>query len=326
MRLLEKTKISVLKERYDYIVGWGAAEREFVKRYNVSMYQMDCMIDGDESKIGRIICGCEIQRKDILKEYLRDKTDKKILIVIFPNCEEEIENQAREYLSEFDTIVARLVDFGEQTNLRSYSNDSEDLVLLGLLKWLGIKEPSYIDLGVCHPVIRNNTYLLYERGYTEGLLIEPNVDMCKLINEYRPSNKLLQIGVTGSEGGGRLRYYTSHSSSYRGHNTFVKEIAEEQGFSDNYREIPVYNINRIIRENCKKTPDLLDIDVEGMDYEILNGLDLNKYRFKVICVEIWRNMEEKFRDIFKANRYVHYASSVENKIYIAEEVYESRLK
>ena len=29
------------------------------------------MIDGDESKIGRIICGCEIQRKDILKEYLR---------------------------------------------------------------------------------------------------------------------------------------------------------------------------------------------------------------------------------------------------------------
>lgn len=222
-------------------------------------------------------------------------------------------------MSEFDTIVARLVDCGTSVIPRSYSEANEDLVILELLKRMEIRNPTYIDLGVCHPIIRNNTYMLYEQGYTDGILIEPNVDMCRLISEYRPKNKLLQIGVTGDKNEGNLRYYMSHNKSYRGHNTFLKEVADEQGFSDNYRDIPVYNINRVIEDNCREIPDLLDIDTEGMDYRILKGLDLKKYRFKIICVEEWRQMEERFIDIFETNGYVHYMSCGGSKIYVAKE-------
>lgn len=280
---------------------------------------MDYMIDGGEFKTGRTICGYKIQKMDILKKL---SGGKRVLIIIFPNLEEEIEMQLKCYLSEFDTIVSRLVDYERSVIPRSYSETNEDLVILDLLKRLEIQNPSYIDLGVCHPVIRNNTYLLYEQGYTDGILIEPNIDMCRLISEYRPKNRLLQIGATGDTNKKSLRYYMSLNKSYRGHNTFIKEIADQGGFSDNYRDIPVYNINQIIEDNCESTPDLLDIDVEGMDYDILRGLNLKKYRFKIICVEEWKSMEEKFWDIFEGNGYVHYMSCGENKIYVAEESFQ----
>lgn len=328
MRLLEKINISILRKRYDFIIGWGAAENEFARCCNIPMYQMDYMIDGGMvggGEIGSVICGYEIQEKGILKS-ISESCNNKILFVIFPNLEEEIEIQIREYLTEFDTIVARLVDFEKPILPRSYSDAYEDLVILDLLKKLDITNPSYIDLGVCHPVIRNNTYMFYEAGYTNGILIEPNVDMCRLISDYRPKNKLLQMGVTGDIREGNMRYYMSYNKSYRGHNTFMKDVAERQGFSDNFKDIPVYNINRIISENCEKTPDFLDIDVEGMDYEILKGLDLNKFRFKIICIETWKDMGGKIKELFKVNKYVHYMSLGENSIYVAAEIYEDRLK
>ena len=36
--------------------------------------------------------------------------------------------------------------------------------------------------------------------------------------------------------------------------------------------------------------DLLSLDVEGVELEVLNGIDYKKYRFSIICVEV-RNFE-----------------------------------
>ena len=79
-----------------------------------------------------------------------------------------------------------------------------------MIEVLGIKDPLYVDIGVCHPVVRNNTYLLYEKGYTNGILIEPNGNMCELAQIYRPKNKIVEAGASGDEGG-ILRYYMKSS-------------------------------------------------------------------------------------------------------------------
>jgi hypothetical protein len=51
-------------------------------------------------------------------------------------------------------------------------------------------------------------------------------------------------------------------------------------------KMPLLNINRVIAEHLGGVaPDLLSIDIEGLDLPILKTLDFDRYRPKVICAE-----------------------------------------
>ena len=81
------------------------------------------------------------------------------------------------------------------------------------------------------------------------------------------------------------------------------------------------NINRILEENCTKAPDIIDIDTESMDFEILEALDTERFRVKLICVEV-RGREAEFSQMMEKKGYVHYMSTIENTLYIAKETAE----
>ena len=58
-----------------------------------------------------------------------------------------------------------------------------------------------LDVGAHEPVVINNTYFFYRRGY-HGVLVEPNVEMCKKLRAVRPKDTTLEagIGVTAEQG------------------------------------------------------------------------------------------------------------------------------
>ena len=316
MRYTCKTNINELRTSYDYLVGWGAGRDEYDRRYNLSLYQLDYMIDAAEENWGKIRCGIMMESQEILKNLV----GKKVCFIIYPNIELEIMPEIEKYLKEYDFIASRLIDCPQAPYLHSYATANEDIIFTQLIEALGIKNPLYVDIGVCHPVVRNNTYLLYEKGYTNGILIEPNGNMCELAQIYRPKNKIVEAGASGDEGG-ILRYYMNHQSSLKGYNTFNQEVAEREGFADNYKDVPVMNINRILEENCTKAPDIIDIDTESMDFEILEALDTDRFRVKLICVEVW-GREAEFSQMMEKKGYVHYMSTIENTLYIAKEAAE----
>jgi len=199
-----------------------------------------------------------------------------------------------------------------------YSESGEDLLFLQLIDKLMLEDPTYLDIGVCHPVIRNNTYMLYERGYKKGVLVEPNPDMCKLIKNYRPENILLNMGACADESQS-LKYYISSNLSYVGHNTFDETEAKACGFTK-YLDIPVDNINHIIEEYCDGAVDILDVDTEGMDLRLISALDTEKYRIKVICVETLVCGDDLLSKVLKEKGYVHFAASSINGIYVKKEL------
>ncbi len=49
--------------------------------------------------------------------------------------------------------------------------------------------------------------------------------------------------------------------------------------------VSLFDINTVIEKYCKKTPDFISIDVEGLDLSILQSLDFNLYDPKVFIVE-----------------------------------------
>lgn len=314
MRYTKKINLEDLTENYDVMVGWGVGEEEFCKQYNPFLYKLDYMIDKNVCLQGQTFNGIVVSNPKVLSEL----KGKKVCIIIFPNLENEIIQNALEYLDEFDTIVSRLLYIDNNPLGHFYSTEREDIIIDYIIDRLNIKNPLYVDIGVCHPVIRNNTYLMYEKGYHDGVLVEPNLEMCELAKIYRPQNEIVSAGACAGIGT-NMRYYMHPNPSYRGHNTFDQEIAREEGSINNYVDVPVVNINEIIRQKCDRVPDILDIDTEGLDYELIDALDTNSYPIKIICSEIWKK-KELFASMMEKKGYVQFASTKANNIYIKQEL------
>ena len=66
--------------------------------------------------------------------------------------------------------------------------------------------------------------------------------------------------------------------SWAGHNTFSYEEAVSLNIQNNYIEMKAYNINEFFEIYAEKCPDILDIDVEGMDEEVIRALDTERFR------------------------------------------------
>lgn len=306
MKYTNKTSIHELRSSYDLIIGWGTPVLEYQSRYNPTHYKLDYLINGKGTNIGQVLCGNKTYDMSILKQF----TDKKVCIIIYQNKEPEIQKQIQSVLPSADTIVSRLVQVDGIQNY--YSRSQEDVIMLDLIHKLGIENPSYADIGVCHPVVRNNTYLFYENGYTNGLLVEPNPEMVQLAQEYRPNNRIVTCGATSGEDS-ILTYYYSHLP---GHNTFLEDIAHDRGILDNKLEIPVKNINTILKEHFENGLDVLDIDTEGMDYELLEALDTDFLKVKIICAEVYY---PEIENCLTQKGYTHYFTTHENRIYVRKE-------
>lgn len=313
MKIMHKLDCDRMKENYDLVIGWGVGKNEYEKRYSPLMYKLDYMIDGMGKCVGNVVCGNKVYDKDILNEII----DKKILFVVYPNIENSVIDFANKIgIKEFDTVISRLI-YSKSDYVRSFSENYEDVIFLKVMKKLGINSPYYVDIGVCHPVLRNNTYLLYEENIYDGLLVEPNPEMCDLICEYRPHNQIIRGGVCGGASQ-TLKYYMHNNKSLAGHNTFSYEEAVSLNIQNNYIDMKVYNINELLDKYVERCPDIIDVDVEGMDEEIIRVLDTQKFRAKIISVE--EIVCGSMGHIMDDKGYIHFAKTHNNGIYVAKEV------
>ncbi len=171
---------------------------------------------------------------------------------------------------------------------QSFAQQGEDLILFNLLRdVLHLAKPSYLDIGAGDPVLGNNTYLLYNT-IGHGVLVEPNPTLVEKIRTVRPNDVVVPAGV-GLEGQTEADYYVIRDRWPL--NTFSPEAVAEYRRSskvdpvEKVVKMPLIPVNRLIAEHFDGAPDLLSIDVEGLDEAVLRSLNLRKYRPAVICAE-----------------------------------------
>lgn len=131
----------------------------------------------------------------------------------------------------------------------------------------------------------NNTYLLYLSGF-RGVCVEPNPTLYNKIRLHRKEDKCLNVGV-GIGGAKSGIYYLMDNSLL---STFSAEEAnkvEKNGEGKILKAIPMdlINVNELIRLNFKTCPDIISLDVEGIDVDILNEFNFKIYRPKFFCIE-----------------------------------------
>ena len=177
---------------------------------------------------------------------------------------------------------------------KSYAMDGEDTAINLFNKKL--EKGFYVDIGAHHPIQRNNTNLLFKKGW-EGINIDINKFSIDLFNFLRPEDLNLQIAVSDKEGEISFFYQKKFSQL----NTTDKEIAKEN-FQGNFQEkkVKCQTIQNIL-DNSKyknKKIDFLNIDVEGAEMKVLNTLNFETYDPSLICVEIlgYRDIQSKQRE------------------------------
>ena len=167
----------------------------------------------------------------------------------------------------------------EYDKFESYSSYGEDAMLNGVIKrlsWIMQKNlfdsNTYIDIGSFHPVKESNTYFLYKMGWA-GTLVDPNSYFNVLVHELRPHDILYNCAVDVTSGTKEFYMFGDTDSS----NTLSKEFADRKIESQHTgiswtAQVPSKTIDEIVSihlEYFQRTPFLLNIDIEGLDLEVI---------------------------------------------------------
>ena len=172
-----------------------------------------------------------------------------------------------------------------------YSQNYEDYILGYVFK--NVKKGFYIDVGANDPNTDNVTRYFYERGWN-GMNIEPNVDLFNKIVHSRPGDSNYNVGISNCEG--TMAFYQETDSGSHGLSTFDKEISErekkENGAHFSEISVPVTTLDKIIEKAPPSEITFISIDVEGFEKQVLESIDLIKYRPTVLCIEATQPMTE----------------------------------
>lgn len=187
-------------------------------------------------------------------------------------------------------IKRKLIDCGQVLNATarvSYSQVGEDLIAQYLFQSLKIQQPTYLEVGTNHPIIGNNTYFFYLRGCV-GVCVEPDPNLFSVIRLKRPQDKLLNCGI-GLQGTSSADFF-SFPPPYTGWNTFSKKEAEKRQAETGIQiekvvHVPLITINEVMEKYFNPYPNFLSLDVEGLDFDILQSIDFDRFRPDAICVE-----------------------------------------
>jgi FkbM family methyltransferase len=213
---------------------------------------------------------------------------------------------------------------------KSYAQCGEDLIIEYLFTVLGIKQPFYLDLGAHHPTYLSNTYFFYEKGFT-GVCVDADPSLIAAFENIRPRDKILNLGVGVEES--LLDFYLMSTKTL---NTFSKAEAERYVSYGNQQiekiiKVEINTIDSIIKNYCKKIPNLISLDVEGLDFIILKSLNFDRFRPEVFCIETLNYTEDKTErklteiiDLMNEKGYMVYADTYINTIFVDKSIWVNR--
>lgn len=190
--------------------------------------------------------------------------------------------------SQIILLIRRLASVGtwDQWKNHSWSQEGEDLILR--IAFDHQANGFYVDVGAHHPKRFSNSYLFYRRGWS-GINIDAMPGSMIPFFKMRPRDINLELGI--STDNGTLDYYVFNESALNG---FSKEVSvERHNASSPYKiekilKIRTAPLSTVLDQHMPASQeiDFMSIDVEGLDFDVLNSNDWSKYRPKMVLVEV----------------------------------------
>jgi FkbM family methyltransferase len=236
----------------------------------------------------------------------------------------KLKNIIRKFVFRYIKPPVKIID-------NSYSQAGEDRIVEYLFSSMGINEISYIDIGANDPVNGNNTYHFYNKN-NKGVLVEPDSIYHNRMKETRPDDLLINAAISDEENEKADLYVFDVPAL----NTLSKEEADQRIRSGVYkliekRRIEQITIETIIKKYLKnRCPELISLDVEGVDYKVLNSFDFEKYPVPVWIVETCAYSETHIKpkvtsiiDLMLSKGYFVFADTYINTVFVKNSWFEN---
>ena len=207
----------------------------------------------------------------------------------------------------------------------SNSFNGEDLVLA---KYLPETNGSYLDIGSGHPKLGSNTWLFYNRGWS-GITIDPLKKMHRLHLARRSRDKQFNVCITNLESSEKTvnfyqypadEYSTTSESRYL-------ELLTRGEKPNSVIKVVTLKIRSLGLATTPLEPYLLDIDTEGNELSILESIDWNLFKPRVIAIEEWESpiyVPTAVRNYLEKLGYALESRTVVTSIYVHREYLATR--
>ena len=169
----------------------------------------------------------------------------------------------------------------------SFSQFGEDLILLKYLKYKGIEKGKYLDIGAFHPRWASNTHLLHKKGFT-GYCVDIDENRLRWFKFARGNNVKTICGAVSNSRDELIEVYKfKRKTPFSLIDTTCPEHAKKFHLKGNskYEVIKVknYHINDIFNKTGKI--NVLNIDIEGKDFEVIKSSNLDIIDPEIILIE-----------------------------------------
>lgn len=156
-----------------------------------------------------------------------------------------------------------------------------------LINEIGLKNNFFTEAGA-NDGIRYSTTLHLENSGWKGLCVEPNFDNYQKCILNRPNSYCIHAALVSSNYNKKTISGVFSSEANSRADGLMSGCSDEHLtlFPEWICDVPAKTLTECLKEsNAPRNFDFLSLDVEGYDTEVLNGLDFNLYRPRIIFIE-----------------------------------------
>lgn len=225
-------------------------------------------------------------------------------------------------LRRIDAVAAACGDVPRQEIDPFTSQSREDILIYDFFQRRG--SGFFVEAGAYDGIAYSTSYLLERIGWT-GLLVEPIPHKAECCRRNRPRSHVVQAALGDKDSDSGVEFTFAEDPRGGGMLSFlhadhahVERCRTEQCELRSIK-VPLRTLNTLLTE-LTQSVDFLSLDLEGAELEALNGLDLSRYRPKLILVERQESAgDEAVLRHLSANGYVRSATKGSNYFFVLEE-------
>jgi len=148
----------------------------------------------------------------------------------------------------------------------------------------------FIELGAYDGLTQSNTAFFEKTKNWTGILIEASRDRYEECVKNRPNSKCVNTACSATD---------NASISFNHENGLMSKVVDDGLYSCDTSTLET------ILDNCEvdRNIDFLSLDVEGHELEVLEGLNLCKYRPNYMLIELWDDNEFDVKTLLYDNNY-----------------------
>ena len=181
----------------------------------------------------------------------------------------------------------------------------------------------FVDLGCFHPTRDNNTFRFYKKKWT-GINVDLNPITIELFNFFRSKDININCAISDKRTLKKM-YFIDNLSPLntldQNHLKFLKKnfLFKNKDFKE--KIIKTENVNNILKKYKFHKVDFLNIDLEGLEYEVIKSINFKKFKINLICIEILdhnkisKNKSKKIHQILKKNNFKYLKKIGVNSIF-----------